>query len=120
MADWNGIVTGRSLMGRARPLILVMNALRRREEEMERRLGIIPDRRRGVDSRFRSEGERVLGRENVSVFMGKSRQFPAPPQINIRKQPHTQPCCLALGFGSQGQPVAPAPCFSKYHSPVPP
>ena len=56
MADWNGIVTGRSSVGRARPLILAMNALRRGEEEMERRLEVIPDRGRGVDPRFRSEG----------------------------------------------------------------
>ena len=48
MGDWNKIVTGRSSMGRARPLILAMNALRRREEEVERRPGIIPDRGRGL------------------------------------------------------------------------
>ena len=44
MVDWNKIITGRSLMGRVRPLILAMNALRRREEDMERRPGVIPDR----------------------------------------------------------------------------
>ena len=71
MADRNEIITGRSLMGRARPLILAMNALRRREEEMERRPGVIPDRGRGVNSRFRSEGERVPGRENVKCFYRK-------------------------------------------------
>ena len=111
MADWNEIITGRSSVGRARPLILAMNALRRREEEIERRLGIIPDRVRGIGPRFRSEGERVPGRYNVSVFMGRSSQFPATPHINIRKQPNTQPHCLALRFGSQGQPVAPPPMF---------
>ena len=31
----------------------------------------------------------------------------APPQVNIRKQPRTQPCYFALGSGSQSQPVAP-------------
>ena len=69
MGDWNEIVTGRSSMGRARPLILAMNALRRRAEEVERRPGIIPDRGRGVNARFRSEGEGVPGRENV-CFVG--------------------------------------------------
>ena len=73
MADWHKIITGRSSMGRARSLILAMNALRRREEEMERRPGVILDRGRGVNPRFRREGERVLGRENVSIFMGRSR-----------------------------------------------
>ena len=48
-------------MRRARPLVLAMNALRRQEEELERRLGIIPDRIRGISPRFRNEGERVLG-----------------------------------------------------------
>ena len=48
MADWNKIVTGRSSMDRARPLILAMNALRRRREEgQERRPGIIPDGGKG-------------------------------------------------------------------------
>ena len=78
-------------MGRVRPLILAMNALRRREEEMERRPGIIPDRGRGVNARFKSEGERVPGRENVCVFMGRSRQFPVPPQVEIRKHPIPSP-----------------------------
>ena len=60
-------------MGRVRPLILAMNTLRRREEEMEKKPGVIPDRGRGVDARFRNEGERVPGRGNICVFMGRSR-----------------------------------------------
>ena len=75
---------------------------------MERRPGINPGRGRGVHARFRN-WERVLGRENVSMFMGRSRPFLPPSQVNIRKQPHTQPHCLTLGFRSQGQPVAPTP-----------
>ena len=106
-------------MGRARPLLLAMNALRRREEEMERRPGVIPGRGRGVNARFRSEGERVPGRENICVFMGRSRQFLAPPQIDIRNQPHTQPHCLALGSRSQSQTVAPPPIFLKIPLPCP-
>ena len=43
MGDWNEIVMGRSSMGRVRPLILALNALRRREEEgRERGPGVIP------------------------------------------------------------------------------
>ena len=95
-------------MRRTKPLILAMTALRRQEEEMERRPGINPGRGRGVNARFRN-WERVLGRENASMFLGKSRPFQAPPQVNIRKQPHTQPCCLTLGFRSQDQPVALTP-----------
>ena len=105
-------------MRRARALIFAMNALRRQEEEMERRPGINPGRGRGVDARLRN-WERVLGRENASVFMGRSRSFPAPPQANIRKQPHTQPCCLTLGFRSQGQPMAPTPHFLQMPFPCP-
>ena len=59
-------------MRRAKPLVLVMNAIRRQDEEMERRPEINLDRERGVNARFRN-WERVLGRENVSVFMGRSR-----------------------------------------------
>ena len=61
MAGWNKIITGRSSMGRARPLILAMNALRRREEEMDRRLGVIPGRGRGVGPIFRSEWKGFWG-----------------------------------------------------------
>ena len=107
MGDWNEIIMGRSSMRRARPLILVMNALRRQEEEMERRPGINPGKGRGVNTRFRN-WERVPRRENANMFMGRSRPFLAPPQVNaIRKQSHTQPCCLTLGYRSQNQPVAP-------------
>ena len=63
---------GRSSMRRVRLLLLVMNALRCREEEMVRRPGVIPGRGRGVDARFRN-GEKVPGRENICVFMGRSR-----------------------------------------------
>ena len=52
------------------------------------------------------------------MFMGRSRQFLAPPQVNIRKQPHTQPHCLTLGFRSQGQPVAPIPHVSPNAIPL--
>ena len=73
MGDWKEIMMGRSSMGRARPLLLAMNSLRRREEEIERRPGVIPGRGRGVDARFRNEGERVPRRGNICIFMGRSR-----------------------------------------------
>ena len=65
-------------MRKARPLILVINALRRQEDDMEGRPGINLGRGRGVNVRFRN-WERVLGRENASMFMGRSRPFLAPP-----------------------------------------
>ena len=108
-------------MRRAQPLILAMNAMRREQEEIERRSGVNPGRERGVISRFRN-WESVPGRGNNNIFMGRSRSFPAPPQIDaIRTQPHTQPCSLTLGYRSQSQPEASKPSSSsKYlvHYPV--
>ena len=104
---------GRSSMHRVRPLLLAMNGLRRIEEERERGPGVIPGRGRGVDIRTRNDGEQVPGRESNSVFMGKSRQFPAPIDTEIRKQPYTQLHCLVLASRSQSQPVAPTPIFFK-------
>ena len=94
-----------------------MNALRRQEEEEERRPGINLGRGRGVISRFRN-WERVPGRENNSMFMGRSRSFPVPPQTDtIRKQPHTWPHCLTSGF----EYVAPNSHFPQRNQPpVPP
>ena len=44
--------------------------------------------------------ERVPGNNNYRyVAQGRSRSFPAPPQPDIRRQPHNQPCCLMAGFG---------------------
>ena len=44
--------------------------------------------------------ERVPGNNNnVNAAQGRSRSFPVPPQPNIRRQPHSQPCCLVAGFG---------------------
>ena len=111
MGDWNEIITRRLAMRRARPLILAMNAMRREQEEMERRPGVNPGRGRGVILRFRN-WERVPGRAN-NMFMGRSRSFPVPPQTDaIRTQPHTQPHCLTLGYRSQSQSVAPNPQVS--------
>ena len=49
MGEWNEIMTGRSSMGRVRPLLLAMNALRQREEEEEREKqpGVIPGGKEG-------------------------------------------------------------------------
>ena len=120
MGDWNEIITGRLAMRRARPLILAMNAMRREQEEMERRPGVNPGRERGVISRFRN-WERVPGRGNNNMFMGRSRSFPAPPQTDaIRTQPQTQPRCLTLGYRSQSQPVAPNTQVSPNIFSIPP
>ena len=67
MGDMYEILSGRSSTRRARPLILAMNALWRREEEMERGLGVRPYREQGGP---RNDGERVLG-EGVTLFFGK-------------------------------------------------
>ena len=68
MADWNEIVTGRSLMARARSLILAMNALRRREEEMERRLGVMPDREVGLILDLEGKGKGFQGGEMLAFL----------------------------------------------------
>ena len=62
---------------------------------------------------LRNDGERLLGRGNDFVFLGRSRSFPAPANIPIRKQPCTQPHCLALGSRSQSQSTAPTSHFPQ-------
>ena len=50
MANWEDVINNRITMGRARPLFLAVNALRRRREEgeQERRPGVIPFLGRGI------------------------------------------------------------------------
>ena len=95
MVDWNKIISGRSTMGRARPLLLTMNAQKWREEEREdqRGPGEIPGGKRGADVRIRirNDGERVSGRGNNFAFLGRSRCFLAPVNVQIRKQPLPNP-----------------------------
>ena len=44
--------------------------------------------------------EGVLGNNNYRyVARGRSRSFPAPSQLDIRRQPHSQLHCLTAGFG---------------------
>ena len=102
-------------MGRARPLLLAITAQRRREEEMQRGPGVIPNGGQGAHSRMSgNDGERVPGSQNNLVFLGRSRSFPAQADVpNIRRQPHTQPHCLALGSRFQSQSRAPPPIFLK-------
>ena len=117
MASWDEVINGRISMGRLRSLFLALNAARsRREEEEERRPGVNPNMGKGVISRFK-HWERVPGRENNNnMFMGRSRSFPVPPPVEIRRQPHTQPCCLTSGFGYMApnshfpQRINPLPC----------
>ena len=105
-------------MGRARPLFLAVNALRRREEgEEERRPGVIPFLGRGIvlaEPRSNQQ-ERVPGRNStINTVRGRSRSYPAPPPNIFRSQPHSQPCCLTAGFGY----VAPNAWFpSRFNSP---
>ena len=68
----------------------------------ERRPGMNPFIGRGIRPmvpRF-VHWERVPGNNNNgNAAEGRSRSFPAPPQPNIRRQPHSQPHCLTAGFG---------------------
>ena len=113
MASWKEVINGRISMGRSRPLFLALNAARREEEE-ERRPGVNPNMGRGVIPRFR-HWKRVPGRENNNnMFMGRSRSFPAPPPVEVIRQPHTQPHCLTSGFGY----MTPNSCFPQRINPL--
>ena len=104
MTNWDDIINNRITMGRARHLCYVLNvAQRRREEEMEeRRLGINPLIGRGIRPmvpRF-NHWEGVPGNNNYRyAAQWRSRSFPATLQLDIRRQPHSQPHCLTAGFG---------------------
>ena len=85
----------------------------------ERRPGINPFIGRGIRPMVRRfvHWERVPGNNNYgNAAQGRSRLFPAPPQPNIRRQPHSQPCCLMAGFGY----VAPNAQFQPRLNPLPP
>ena len=92
------------MMGHVRLLCYALNAARRRGEESieEWRPGINPLLGRGIKPvvpRF-VHWERVPGHNNnLNMAQGRSRSFPTPPQAIIRRQPHSQPCCLMAGFG---------------------
>ena len=104
MANWDSVINNRVTMGRVRSLCLAMNTLRRRREEgeEERRPGVIPFLGRGivpVEPNLNQQ-ERVPGRNgNINMARGRSRSYPAPPPNIFRSQPHSQPCCLAMGLG---------------------
>ena len=108
MADWDNIINNWITMDRSRHLCYALNALRKRREagEEERRPGIIPLIGRGIRPivpRF-NHWERVPGGNNFRCYArGRSRSFPAPQPLDIRRQPHSQPCCLAAGFGYVAQ-----------------
>ena len=62
------------------------------------------------DSISRNDGGRVPGNRNNNALLGRSRGFPAQAGVpNIRRQPHTQPCCLALGAQFKGKAPPPIP-----------
>ena len=107
MADWDDIINNQITMGRPRHLCYALNAMRRREAgEEERRPRVIPLIGRGIRPivpRF-NHCERALGGNNLGYCArGRSRSFPAPQPLDIRRQPHSQPCCLAAGFGYVAQ-----------------
>ena len=113
MTNWEDRVDDGIMMGRARPLFQAVNELRRRREEglVERRPGVIPFLGRGIVPREArpNQQERVPGGNNYYIQnnRGRSRSFPTPPPNEIRSQPHSQLCCLTVGFGY----VAPNACF---------
>ena len=93
-------------MGRVRHLCYALNATTRRREngEEERRPGVIPLLGRGIRPvvpQFQ-HWDRVLGENNYNYnysARGRSRSFPAPqPYLEIRRQLHSLPHCLAAGF----------------------
>ena len=104
MVNWDDVINNRITMGRARPLCLAMNALRRRREtgEEERRPKVIPFLGRGIVPVEQRENQQewVPGRNDIiNRARGRSRSYPAPPPNIFRSQPRSQPCCLAVGFG---------------------
>ena len=121
MADWDDIINNRITMGRARQLCNALNAARRRREEGigEWRPGVNPFLGRGIRPivpQF-NHWERVPGNNNnINMDQGRSRSFPAPSQVIIRRQPHSQPCCLMAGFGY----VAPTPNSYQESTPCSP
>ena len=90
-----------------RHLCYVLNAARRRREngEEERRPGVMPLIGRGIRPvvPWFQHWDRVPGGNNYNYnysTRGRSRSFPAPqPYLEIRRQPHSLPHCLAAGFG---------------------
>ena len=108
MADWDNIINNQITMGRSRHLCYALNALRRRREagEEERRPGVIPLIGRGIRPfvpRFNHWERAPEGNNFGYCTRGRSRSFPAPQPLDIRRQPHSQPCCLAAGFGYVAQ-----------------
>ena len=67
MGDWNEISRGRSLMGRAQPLLLAIIAQRRRGKEMQRGPGVIPNGGQGAHGRI--SGNDGGGFEGTKIIM---------------------------------------------------
>ena len=106
MANWDDIMNNRLTMGQVRQLCYAMNAARRRREngEEERRPGVMPLLGRGIRPVvLQFQHWDGFPEENYNYnysTRGRSRSFPAPqPYLEIRRQPHSLPCCLAAGFG---------------------
>ena len=121
MANWDDIINNKITMGRARHLCYALNVARRRRAEGidEWRPGVNPFIGRGIRPilpRF-NHWERVPENNNYRyAAQGRSRSFPAPPQQDIRRQPHSQLHCLTAGFGY----VAPNALFPSRLNSLPP
>ena len=90
---------------------------------MQRGPGVIPNGGQGAlgrDRISRNDRGRIPGNQNSYVFLGRSRGFPAQAGVpDIRRQPHTQPHCLALGSWFQSQSATPFP-YSPQNYNTPP
>ena len=70
MGDWSTVITGRPLMGRARPLLMVV-AAQRRGENIQEGPGVIPSVGQGTHGRggiARNDGGRVPGNHGSHIF----------------------------------------------------
>ena len=106
MANWDDIMNNRLTMGQVRQLCYMMNTARRRREngEEERRSEVMPLLGRGimpVVPWFQHWDGFLEENHNYNYSArGRSRSFPASqPYLEIRRQPHILPHCLAAGFG---------------------
>ena len=130
MANWDDVLNNGITMGRVRHLCYALNATRRMREagEEERRPEVMPLIGRGIRlvvPQFQ-HWDRVPGGNNYNYnhgARGRSRSFPAPqPYLEIRRQPHSLPCCLAAGFGHVAPNTQFPPSLSSppHHAPNPP
>ena len=130
MANWDDIINNRLTMGRSGQLCYAVNAERRkRENEEERQLGVMPLLGRGIRPvvpRFQHwDGFREENFYLNNMARGRIRPFPPPQpflEIHHRRQPHSMPCCMAAGFGYMAPNAQFPPRLNSLplHAPNPP